>query len=578
MSILKEKDIPKSIILDNFTYSFKEKKKNQEYAYRCKNRKCGVIISINEVNLLKIINNIPNSNLEYTKVSKKDHSCDKGNIITNTNNAKSIKETKDLASNIIRQNIEKSLYWHIKNLKDNNINLSYIQIKNLLQQLREECYPNNEDFLIDISKIRITFSENNNNLKNIPFCMINANILNKKKNRQEKFILFTSEVQIKKIQDCEQLFMDGTFHSCPKNYYQLYNIIGKEKNSGVILPLIFIITTNKSYSLYYNIFSYIKSLINEYSLEINFKKMFIMMDFEKPSRKAIKDIFPECNLMGCFFHFSKALWNKAKKKGLLKKEYFKKTYTLIFSLKIYIFIRESEKEEYLKEIKNYFKENQKFKSLIDYFEKYWSKNNFLNFEKCDSKDIMERTDNICETFHNKLNNLVGNPHPKISFLIEKIKDLTTTQFNKLLDSVLLSNDNKETTFNVFDDIYNFVKKAKDKFNIKLSFELIKKLEEKDDRGLSDLSIQIINKVLNIDLDENNDIILSDEKNKEEIEINNNVEFSNDSNLIENKKIEYDNIFDLDKNRKLNKNKKFELTEFYILNDDLEFKKYMKSKK
>ena len=181
MSILKEKDIPKSIILDNFTYSFKEKKKNQEYAYRCKNRKCGVIISINEVNLLKIINNIPNSNLEYTKVSKKDHSCDKGNIITNTNNAKSIKETKDLASNIIRQNIEKSLYWHIKNLKDNNINLSYIQIKNLLQQLREECYPNNEDFLIDISKIRITFSENNNNLKNIPFCMINANILNKKK-------------------------------------------------------------------------------------------------------------------------------------------------------------------------------------------------------------------------------------------------------------------------------------------------------------------------------------------------------------------------------------------------------------
>ena len=50
---------------------------------------------------------------------------------------------------------------------------------------------------------------------------------------------------------------------------------------------------------------------------------------------------------------------------------------MIFALKIYIFIRESEKEEYLKEIKNYFKENKKIKSFMDYFEKYWSKNNFL---------------------------------------------------------------------------------------------------------------------------------------------------------------------------------------------------------
>ena len=284
--------------------------------------------------------------------------------------------------------------------------------------------------------------------------------------------------------------------------------------------------------------------------------------------------------MGCFFHYSKALWNKAKKKGLLKKQFFKKTYTLIFALKIYIFIRESEKEEYLKEIKNYFKENKKIKSFMDYFEKYWSKNNFLNFENCDRNDIIERTDNICEIFHNKLNNLVGNPHPKISFLIEKIKDLTKNQFNKLLDSVLLNNDNTETTFSVFNDIYNFIKKVKDKFNIKLSFDLIKKLEENENKDFYDLSLKIIQKVLNIELDDNDDIIVSDDKIQEEedIEINDNKDFSDDENLFEDKKNEYDDVFDIDKNRKFNKNKKFEITEFYMLNDDLEFKKIMKKYK
>ena len=96
-----------------------------------------------------------------------------------------------------------------------------------------------------------------------------------------------------------------------------------------------------------------------------------MMDFEKPARKAIKAIFPECNLLGCFFHFQRPYGVRPKKKAFKKRIFYKNIY-FIFSLKIYIFIRESEKKEYLKEIKNYFRENKKFISFIDYFEKYWS--------------------------------------------------------------------------------------------------------------------------------------------------------------------------------------------------------------
>ena len=169
MSELKKEEIPQSIYIDSFSYSYKETKKNGEYSYRCKVRKCGVIISIDKNNLEKIIKGEQNTKIEYKKVSNKDHICNKNNIITSSNNVQSSNHLNDLAENLIRQNLEKSLLWHHENLKNNNLNMSQNQIKKLLQKLREEYYPNDDSFLLDICNIRITFNDNNELLKNIPF-------------------------------------------------------------------------------------------------------------------------------------------------------------------------------------------------------------------------------------------------------------------------------------------------------------------------------------------------------------------------------------------------------------------------
>ena len=75
MSHLKDKDIPNLITIDGFTYSYKARKVNYNFAFRCKNRKCGVIININEKNLIKIINKTINPIIQYIKVSSKDHTC-----------------------------------------------------------------------------------------------------------------------------------------------------------------------------------------------------------------------------------------------------------------------------------------------------------------------------------------------------------------------------------------------------------------------------------------------------------------------------------------------------------------------
>ena len=55
-----------------------------------------------------------------------------------------------------------------------------------------------------------------------------------------------------------------------------------------------------------------------------------MCDFELNLRKSIKNNFEKCTLKGCYFHYVKNLWMKAKKIGLTKKKYIKKQIPLFF--------------------------------------------------------------------------------------------------------------------------------------------------------------------------------------------------------------------------------------------------------
>ena len=47
---------------------------------RCKNRKCGILISIDEINLKKIIDNKFDGTVEYRLVFKREHIFQKNNV------------------------------------------------------------------------------------------------------------------------------------------------------------------------------------------------------------------------------------------------------------------------------------------------------------------------------------------------------------------------------------------------------------------------------------------------------------------------------------------------------------------
>ena len=175
--------------------------------------------------------------------------------------------------------------------------------------------------------------------------------------------------------------MDGTFKSCPKSFYQLYNIIGKDKNTGLIIPLIFVLMSHKSYDMYFYVFKFKKNILEKEKVDFDVQNTYFMLDFEKSSRKELKDIYPEANILGCYFHYVKALWTKVKKEGLTKKKIFFDTYILIFAFKMFQFIKNIQKNNFLEEIEKLYPDKIIYKNFILYFNKNWKNCNFLNFEK-----------------------------------------------------------------------------------------------------------------------------------------------------------------------------------------------------
>ena len=57
--------------------------------------------------------------------------------------------------------------------------------------------------------------------------------------------------------------------------------------------------SNKSFDLYLHIFRYINFMLEKFNINANLDDKYVMMDFEKGSRKAFNKVFPDEHLMRC---------------------------------------------------------------------------------------------------------------------------------------------------------------------------------------------------------------------------------------------------------------------------------------
>ena len=152
--------------------------------------------------------------------------------------------------------------------------------------------------------------------------------------------------------------------------------------------------------------------------------------------------------------------------GLCNKKMMKNTKLIIFFLKIYPFVKLDNKKNFFEQIKNFFsKADKKYNKLLDYFEKNWLNHRFVNFDCMNQGEYLFRTNNYIESFHKNLNDSLNSFHPKISYLVEKLKNFTINGYQIYIESIVNNKEEKYIKYSVIVDILLFISKFKK--NIKL---------------------------------------------------------------------------------------------------------------
>ena len=452
-------NIPNEIKLDKYIYTYKCKLKEDYYSFRCKYRtKCSILIKINLKEIKKYLNK--ESNIIYNITSTmKEHSCqpeivkEKESSNENEINTNDLFSNKEFAEKLIFANLDKPFSFHKTNLEYNNIKLTANQIKWIIQKFREKIYPNDDKYLHDISKILISYDNNIKEVHNIPLCHKYVNIINPIKNfKLEKYVIFTTKFQMNMLFKCSQLLIDGTFKSCQRTFLQIIHIAGFYPDINGIIPIFIIPTTSKSEFIYKNIFDDIKKLLMEHGFNVRDIPKRIMLDFEKGLINAVKEKFSNSIIDGCFFHFSKLLWSKAKYLGMCNKKEIIKTKLLMFILKLIPFMKPDNREEFFRNLEQYFSNSEeKHKKMVLYFKKNWLNNPYINYYDLSQEEFLNRTNNYLESFHHILNDTLDCYHPKLSFLIDKYKIYLKNIYEKIKNSLIVKSEKKEEKFSVVDD-------------------------------------------------------------------------------------------------------------------------------
>ena len=101
-------------------------------------------------------------------------------------------------------------------------------------------------------------------------------------------------------------------------------------------PLVYALLPNKTQITYSKFFRLIKSYITKEPQSIN-------IDFEKVVFNAVKIVFKNVYIYGCFFHLAQSFWRKMVKLGLLERFYMSKKFKQDFlMLKSLAYVPESD--------------------------------------------------------------------------------------------------------------------------------------------------------------------------------------------------------------------------------------------
>lgn len=279
------------IVFNDYMYTKQKNLANNKIRWECvekKKKKCKGSITTDQsiLNVLKNIeheNHLPSSaQVEATKAILNMHTKAQNNF--DTPSRVFAEETSNLSNEaMVLLTDEKS-------------------IKRSLRRIRNKKYPS----LCPLSELKI-----NSNWATTGGAEPKQFLLFDNENNDNRLIVFASPEGMLELSKSTKWSMDGTFFTCPKEFYQVYIIHACIKNTSI--PCVYALLQRKNKEIYIELLSKLKSMLSELKLKT------ISIDFEQSMIQAIELVFVDINIQCCYYHLSQSIWRKVQNTGLAKK-------------------------------------------------------------------------------------------------------------------------------------------------------------------------------------------------------------------------------------------------------------------
>ena len=154
---------------------------------------------------------------------------------------------------------------------------------------------------------------------------------------------------------------------------------------------------------------------------------------------------------------------------------------------MYPFIHENYREEYVEKLEEFVKSKDlRFVKFFKYFKKNWISNKNFYFHKISGENYERRTNNICESFHSTINRQLHVNHPKVSYLVDKLKYFSREAYQKYNMAMIGKFGDIDTSYNLSKDIYDFIKNFHKKYSTGFNITMLEDNINEEKSNLIDI--------------------------------------------------------------------------------------------
>ena len=126
-------------------------------------------------------------------------------------------------------------------------------------------------------------------------------------------LLYATNDNLKNLRECTEIYLDGTFRTCPNPYEQYFTIHGKYRNR--VLCFVNCLMTDRTVGDYRHVLQTIKTKVRNITGH-RWRPRRVVCDFEQALIAAVETEFRHTQISGCYFHFCQSLWRKFQNLGL----------------------------------------------------------------------------------------------------------------------------------------------------------------------------------------------------------------------------------------------------------------------